>query len=117
MSYGLGKYGKGDPYGIVFQNFATFPGTATVNLDNSTLWSVDPANINAVSTMASAETVNILLTQATMAGISATGLLSAIIFSTKANMTGTATGLANDQAGLGWDALDDTAPNWTEIQD
>ena len=117
MSYGVGKYGKGDPYGIVFQNFATFPGTATVNLDNSTLWSVDPANINAVSSVPGVNIETIVLSQATIAGISATGLLSAIIFSTKANMTGTATGLANEQVGLGWDALDDTAPNWTEIQD
>ncbi len=117
MSYGVGKYGKGDPYGIVFQNFATFPGTATVNLDNSTLWSVDPANINAVSSVSRINIETIVLSQATIAGLSATGLLSAIIFSTKANMTGTATGLANDQVGLGWDALDDTDPNWTEIQD
>jgi len=119
MPYGTGNYGlgAGAPYGIVFQNFGTFAGAGTVDLDHAVIWDSGLDNILANGTVPEIDADIVFAPKGLIDGTSATKSSTVTIFSSKGNVSGTATSEANEQVGLGWDALDDTDPNWTEIQD
>mgnify|MGYP003142724574 FL=1 len=116
--YGVGKYGVGPPYGIQFPNFGNFTGTATVVLDDGQLLDSSIAPASGVSTVPGFDVDLIFATDnAIFTMESGTTADVNVIFSTKGVASGLASGKAGEDVGLGWDALDDADPNWTEIQD
>ncbi len=116
--YGLGKFGVGPPYGTQYPNYGDITGTATVVLDDGQLLAPPIRTVTSVSTFPAFEADLIFKTDNAIFTIDSGASAGVkVTFSTKGVATGLASGMAGEAVGLGWDALDDTEPAWTEIKD